>query len=659
MARFDALEALDDLTSGKARAALREATRHLSERGLSAASHCIPRSSVPVASTPRSKEGGTFPTHSTPALNVRSPAWSEHQSTSRTVSDGAAWPWRPSPADLASPSSGVRSPVPPHTAHHVRFDQTKLSSPLAPRTYTFADQTTIPYEEAETYAFAKSCFDQRQYDQCAWLLEREAVLSEKARFLQLYARFLIFERDQDEQELLPPLAYAKNAQGTGAPAPNTPSLVPLLAPLVHTEDPFLLFLKGVLLRRLHKRVEAMDCLLTSVRAFAYNWSAWQELGRTLDNTNAELEQIMDLLPNSFMSVFFIEYASRQATQADAANLARIDALLHHFPGSTYLITSKAQSLYLQQQLEEAADTFQQALQLDPFRMDGISEYSNTLYVLDHAGALAQLVQQFAKIGKDRPEVCCLIGNYYNQRSDHFRAIESFKRALRLDRDYVAAWILLGHEYLELKNSHAAAEMYRRALEINPQDYRPWHGLGQVYELNEAWSYAIHYYQKCAAIRPYDARMWASLGVCYDRLGRNGDAIACFKRHLTCPLTQMESVDAISRIIDLYERQGDTLNTTMFHRLLVQVVDRAMDRVDAGLVARFAVSYVIAAQFEMGELQGKLFRAKERADESSTRVEQGDVKRAYEYLQKVVLAGTDMSPMAEELLNKLSARGDSR
>lgn len=39
----------------------------------------------------------------------------------------------------------------------------------------------------------------------------------------------------------------------------------------------------------------------------------------------------------------------------------------------------------------------------------------------------------------------------------------FRRALRLDGAYLAAWTLMGHEYVELKNTAAAADAYRRAV----------------------------------------------------------------------------------------------------------------------------------------------------------------------------------------------------
>ena len=38
---------------------------------------------------------------------------------------------------------------------------------------------------------------------------------------------------------------------------------------------------------------------------------------------------------------------------------------------------------------------------------------------------------------------------------HERAVEYFRRALRLNPSYLAAWTLMGHEYMEMKNTAAA------------------------------------------------------------------------------------------------------------------------------------------------------------------------------------------------------------
>jgi len=141
---------------------------------------------------------------------------------------------------------------------------------------------------------------------------------------------------------------------------------------------------------LHKRIDAMDCLISSVRAFPYNWSAWKELSRTLNLKNAEREQILDLLPASFMSVFFLEYTQRQSTQIDDGHFERIDALLSHFPGSAYLLTCRAQSLYL------LSDSLKLSLLLSQSQMSEARD-QEAKYLLDqtkaHMHSCSELLSQ--------------------------------------------------------------------------------------------------------------------------------------------------------------------------------------------------------------------------------------------------------------------------
>ena len=45
---------------------------------------------------------------------------------------------------------------------------------------------------------------------------------------------------------------------------------------------------------------------------------------------------------------------------------------------------------------------------------------------------------------------------------HERAVQYFRRALRLNPHYLSAWTLMGHEYVELKNPPAAIGALRCA-----------------------------------------------------------------------------------------------------------------------------------------------------------------------------------------------------
>jgi len=86
-----------------------------------------------------------------------------------------------------------------------------------------------------------------------------------------------------------------------------------------------------------------------------------------------------------------------------------------------------------------------------------------LYVSEKRAELALLAQTYIKQDRARPEVCCLVGNYYSLRREHEKAIVYFRRALKLDRGYLSAWTLMGHEYVEIKNTNAAIASYRRAV----------------------------------------------------------------------------------------------------------------------------------------------------------------------------------------------------
>lgn len=107
--------------------------------------------------------------------------------------------------------------------------------------------------------------------------------------------------------------------------------------------------------------------------------------------------------------------------------------------------------------------FDAILKLDPMRVDDIDILSNILYVAENKIKLSKLAHYFLGVDKDRPEVCCMVGNHYSLRQEPERAIQYFRRATELDQSYLPAWTLMGHEYVEIKNSHAAIECYRRAI----------------------------------------------------------------------------------------------------------------------------------------------------------------------------------------------------
>ena len=96
---------------------------------------------------------------------------------------------------------------------------------------------------------------------------------------------------------------------------------------------------------------------------------------------------------------------------------------------------------------------------------------------ENAKELGALAVECYQNNKYCPETCCVVGNYYSMMSEHEKSIEYFKKALELDRSFLAACTLIGHEYLELKKVSNSIDSYNSALAVDPTDFRAWYGLG--------------------------------------------------------------------------------------------------------------------------------------------------------------------------------------
>ena len=162
-------------------------------------------------------------------------------------------------------------------------------------------------------------------------------------------------------------------------------------------------------------------------------------------------------------------------------------------------------------------------------------YSNVLYAKECFSALSYLAHRVFMTDKYRPESCCIIGNYYSLKGQHEKSVVYFRRALKLNKNFLLAWTLMGHEFVEMKNTPAAVDAYRRAVDIDPRDYHAWYGLGQAYEMMGMPFYVLNYFKKSVFLQPNDSRLWIAMAQCYetDQLRMLDEAIKCYRRAANC------------------------------------------------------------------------------------------------------------------------------
>jgi len=396
-------------------------------------------------------------------------------------------------------------------------------------------------EESDRILLAQAYFQSKEFARAAHTLD--GFTSSKAVFLRGYAKFLAGEKARAD---IPSKGAGVQPQSTsewtqhathhlavqGDKKSVNQSLRSLRAELeefcAKCDDGFVLYLYGIVLKEMDVAAEAVSVLQMAIKAYPCNWSAWQDLGSLC--TTREMYQELDL-PDHWMNLFFQAHMWLELQQGDddMTIYATLESLV---PNSTSILAQTAVAKYNTQEYAESKDLFEALQELDPHRLEGLETFSNILHGTQDTAALSLLAHQATRNDKNRPETCCIVGNYYSLKSEHEKAVLYFQQAIKLNPRCVSAWTLMGHEYRELKNTPAAVRAYRQAVEINSCDYRAWHGLGQTYEDLKLPFYSLYYYQKATELRPNDHRMWFATGNCYETLGKPmyyHKAVKCYER----------------------------------------------------------------------------------------------------------------------------------
>ncbi|GAA5887104.1 hypothetical protein JCM5296_001595 [Sporobolomyces johnsonii] len=543
-------------------------------------------------------------------------------------------------------------------------------------------------DERDTYLLALAYVRSHELMRAAHALRRCS--GPKARWLRCYAKYLAGEK-RAQEDAGEPLGQKDRVKQN----PYTQDLLAEMAdwePGFVSSDGWLLYLKALLFLSLPPvspspfnprpqpstltadppaaappldlRLAALETLVQSVKLEPYNWSAWVKIAACLDGPE-ELEATLPFLPACYPLLFFFVHATLEIHSAGDNLHDVLDELEKVFPGSHDLEAGvvgeegeedargcsvvrgmRALVHYHVREFDESTALFTSLQKTDPYRVEDIDIFSNILYVSEKRAELATLAQEYTKMDRMRPEVCCLVGNYYSLRRDHEKAILYFRRALKLDRGYLSAWTLMGHEYIEIKNTNAAIASYRRAVDVNRKDYRAWYGLGQTYELLGEPFYALNYYQRATALRPYDPRMWSALATCYEKLKRVPDAIQCHQRALVA--SDPVDTEICLRIGRLYALQGQPDRAASYHR-------RALaEGLGQGATAQeLSQVYVWLAKWEMQreKVWAKKKDKEGQLGEGEGEGEGGDLEKAEEYL-RIVQGVQEDRDEAKALLKEL-------
>lgn len=442
-------------------------------------------------------------------------------------------------------------------------------------------------EKEPSIMYSKCLFDLGDYAHAAAVLSETSLQNKSARieqmnppipnltplalFYRCYALYLAGEKVKEENSAD---QEASQKQTSRTVNPYAAQLVNELSERYETLDAFGKYVYSMVLPQEHDsndnnsniesshhsyRHQRIHVLIDSIIDFPYNWSAWVDLAdvivddRTLEGIVED--KLQPRFQEHFMYHFFCGYLFELRNQhSDAMVLYESWMSPNCFGGSPYLLRRFAISSYHTRDFESSKTILQDLHHHMPYCLDAMDVFSNILYVNQDSVCLSNLANVCVCVDKYRPETCVIVGNYYSLKQQRAKAIQYFKRALQLDRNFTSAYTLMGHEYVEWKQTGLAMESYRKAVSIDPKDYRAWYGLGQTYEILHMNLYSLHYYKTAVSLRPYDARMWCALGMAFHNIGETDNAIKSYER----ALQQDESEGiATEKLAGLYRKSGQT------------------------------------------------------------------------------------------------------
>ncbi|CAB3382579.1 Hypothetical predicted protein [Cloeon dipterum] len=391
-------------------------------------------------------------------------------------------------------------------------------------------EPAVPAEEIDFYDLARTLLELREYDRCAHFISSSE--HPKLVFLRNWAQFLASEKRhidnmteasassqhspclQELRDLLSSLNLLIN--GTGSILGSKSS--------AQSRDGYLLYLHGIVLKKLKVRQQAVESLVKAINISPLNWGAWLELSQLVTD-RCMLSNLK--LPNHWIKYFFIGHMYLELQMNEEALEIYMFLKESGFEKCSYLNAQIALAYHNKRDVEIAVEMFRKLLDYDPYRLENMDTYSNLLYVKEMRAELAHLAHSVSEVDKYRAETCVVIGNFYSLRNEHSKAVQSFQRALRLKPNFLSAWTLMGHEFMELKNINAAMKSYRQAIEVNWLDYRAWYGLGQTYEILKMPQFSQYHYKKAQALRPNDSRMLIALGEANEKVEKFKDAMKCY------------------------------------------------------------------------------------------------------------------------------------
>lgn len=190
------------------------------------------------------------------------------------------------------------------------------------------------------------------------------------------------------------------------------------------------------------------------------------------------------------------------------------------------------NLYRQQeQWEKVANTYQQALQINPNQLEFASQL---LEVLDQATDVSLAVEVLNKAFLSNPDVFSAenhftLGHYLNHEGKIDAAIRCYRQAIAQNPQHVDSLVQLANSLRQIKEHPAAMNIYQQALNLRPKSDIIYYELGCCLQQQSKFNDACIYFKKAIEFNPKSATSYVELSKIWHQQGLIEKAVrTCLK-----------------------------------------------------------------------------------------------------------------------------------
>jgi TolB-like protein/tetratricopeptide (TPR) repeat protein/DNA-binding winged helix-turn-helix (wHTH) protein len=266
-------------------------------------------------------------------------------------------------------------------------------------------------------------------------------------------------------------------------------------------------------------------------------SGYNVWSQTYNRTWQDLVAIQDEVARSIVGTLQVVLSSE--AQAARPPTARVDAFDLYLAG-----LAKLQGPGRATQLEAAADSFRQALAIDPnfaLAYAGLCERYIVEYENTRSTALVAQAESACgaalKLDGSLREVSAALAHLYLVSGRRERAAELYRDAIRSDPDDADGYMGLGEALDGQRHGAEAEHAFRRAVDVEPTYWEAQTALGNFLFRHGRAAAAIPIYRRVTELIPASPFAFNNLGAALEMTADFGAAAAAFERSLALEPTR--------------------------------------------------------------------------------------------------------------------------